>query len=267
MKSMFAVGVTGVLLVCLGCTTVKTTLWSSDGCCPERVPKRLKGTPTTLPVASHIQLIVKEKRYLDKKQGKLITVAKRNAGPDEKPEVVRDRELKYELIQKPEIFTVDVKRPAAGLIDYKIAYQSAATGDDLAKFPNRQQELQEITTLSYDETIVKSTNLLDSLIRATKLKNFGTGATLTDGGTDAKNPDIQEIETEIANEIFDLHNPDIHRRLQSFVEAYFNDCLPPCHGPAHFQSPVFHSCTDGSCGRHGCGHKPGPKPHQLPRVK
>lgn len=227
----------GIMVGCgAACSTVRSTLFSPNGCCPERVTKHLKGTPTTLPVASHIRLYVRETRYLTN-QGTLLAISHKNG----LKEIVRRRDLNTELIYKSELFTVDLKRPAAGLIDYKIDYQNA----DAAR-PNATQELQTVALTAYDETIVRTTDLLASLIKVAKLKNFGTG--VVDDKKVVEQANYKEIVNEIATEFFDLNDPNVSERLQSFVETYFNNCTTPCLGGIHFQPPQPNPCASGTCG-------------------
>ena len=101
-----------VLLTQIGCSSMSSTMltrdesnqfWSRKGA--------LKGAPITLKVPTHVQLTMFERHFLFKNSdGENVRLAL--------PFVVRD--FSQEFIYSEKIFTVDFKRPAAGLYNLNL---------------------------------------------------------------------------------------------------------------------------------------------------
>ena len=128
-----------VLLTQIGCSSMSSTMltrdesnqfWSRKGA--------LKGVPITLKVPTHVQLTMFERHFLFKNsEGQNVRLAL--------PFVVRD--FSQEFIYSEKIFTVDFKRPAAGLYNLNLDLSPDQYISEL-QHDVTDETIREVTALS-----------------------------------------------------------------------------------------------------------------------
>lgn len=224
--------------VILGCAATKTTSVTRNDndtfCtqCPEN------GVPTTIKIQTHLKVGVYEQLYFsfDERLNELRSFT---------PPGGRHLKAKTEQIQTEKVIFVDVKRPAAGTLDYNLAFDS------------KQQKITQYESFAFDRTLEDSANLLAQLLpnvnpqTDTSTSDDPTEAffTATDG-TDSESaakeskefddaePTLlngSEVDTVLVRErvvavkIFDINAPDFEQQVQSFLERHMNNCND-CYG-------------------------------------
>jgi hypothetical protein len=193
----------------VGCTSMRSTLFSYDGCqdC-SRVKKHLKGVPTTVEVPTYLQVIVRRSRWgrVDPNGAVVFT-----------PEL-ETREVEIVPKYQKEIFGVDFTRPAAGTLKYNLT------------FDKDRQYITGIDNHLEDKTIADVTSLIAAIlqtippVKAPVRAGDGTGATLSQ---------FQDV---IATELFAISEPDLQNRIQAFLNTYVNQCHQLC-GPCVYPPP------------------------------
>jgi hypothetical protein len=218
-------------IVAVGCTTFKTTLYDTDGCSPDRKCVCLKGVPTTLSVPTHVKISIIEKRYVQSatatdekgnpvkdKDGNLIQKAAlvtTGKKPDD-PAVVT-RHATYDLVTMHELYTVDLKRPAAGSITYNLEFDKSET-------------LTKLETTTHNETIAQVSGLVQSIINSVgTVSSLGKGRSTT-AGDGGGTTGLFELQNVVACEFFDIRDPGLSTHIREFLELYVNNCSKPCDG-------------------------------------
>ena len=186
------------LAVGIGCTTIKTKYYDYDET-GERGVKCLKGLPVTLKVPTHLRLEVTETHYFTT-DGKLIPTGKPARGLD------------YQFIDVKELYTVDFKRPAAGILDLKVGLEG--------------QYFKKIQTDVTDESLAKIADLVQAAIAV--LPSAAAKAISENNNTDKPGTGPVAIPRALAVEVFDLRTPGIEARVQAFLDRYINNCTDPC---------------------------------------
>lgn len=205
-----------------GCSSIKSTLYTDDGCqtC-EKVTKHLKGVPTTLTVPTHLHVYVLKTRWgkIDPTRGEVAFIPELEA-----------RSVHIEKIVQKEIFTVDFKRPASGYLAYNL------------KFDVGNQYITKIDNSLEDKTIASVAGLISQVLQSVPTLAGGvpTGERI-EAGKLAPFPEI------IASELFALNEPQMQERIQTFLDVYLNQCDRQCGGCA-FPGPPPPCIT----GDHGC---------------
>jgi hypothetical protein len=196
---------TGLLLASVGCSSIASRLYESDGC-GERHAKCLKGIPTTLDVPTHVKVAIVETQYV-RKDGD-VYVAGETFG------MARTRRLDYDLVTMKELYTVDFKRPAAGKNDLKLTFAEGVSGG---------QYFSKIEHKVEDVTIDKVTALIQAVITASP-----TLASLrkVQPRSDPTPPQVIAVPRVIAVEFFDIRHPDLAGQIQMFLEHHVNACSP-----------------------------------------
>jgi len=204
-----------------GCTSIRSTLFSYDGCedCG-RVKKHLKGVPTTLAVPTHLLVTVTQVEWgkVDPTTGAVVLM----------PEL-KTQDVDIKPVVQPEIFTVDFKRPASGTLSYKLG------------FDKDRQYITSIENELEDTTIKDVAGLVAAVIKAVPAPARGFVRDATAGNPLVPFPNV------VATELFAISEPDLQNRVQAFLAKYVNDCAekcPPCTFPA--PSPKCQSCAAAS---------------------
>jgi hypothetical protein len=105
---VFVVGLTGS-----GCASIRSTIFSYDGCQDfTKTKTHIKGVPTTLEVPTHLHVKVWRSRYGKASDTGFITFVKE----------LETRKVEINPVKQKEIFAVDFKRPAAGTLKYKVDF-------------------------------------------------------------------------------------------------------------------------------------------------
>lgn len=198
---------TSLLTLQCGCTSISSTMLTRDENNQFWTRKsNLKGVPITLKVPTHVQLMIFERHFL-------FVDSKGRYQRVRLPFVVRD--FSQEFIYTEKIFTVDFKRPAAGLYNLNL---------DLT--PDQYiNELQHDVT---DETIKQVTALVKQ-IAPKGLPGFQT----VSGSPDAP---LEEIQSVVAVDMFEIDAPDFEEQMTAFVNWHLNQThdawvAPPKVGP------------------------------------
>jgi len=206
----YVLAAAGLLAIQFGCTSMTSTMLTRDENNQFWTRKsNLKGVPITLKVPTHVQLTIFERHYLFAD----------NTGKHHRiqlPFVVRD--FSQNFIYSEKIFTVDFKRPAAGLYNLNL---------DLT--PDQYiDELQHDVT---DETIKQVTALVKQIApQALKGPKFGAAS------GDPAAP-FEEIQSVVAVDMFEIDAPDFEEQMTAFVNGHLNQAhesrvAPPGNGPA-----------------------------------
>jgi hypothetical protein len=211
-------------LAATGCSTIKSELYSTNGCSEDRTTKHLHGAPITVDVPSHVRIEIVEKKYFEIQQvPDPATPVPPGLPPATKsmmifrPDLRCTRAVNYDLITMKELFTVDLKRPLSGTIDYTLGFDA------------KTQYFNALKTKTVDTTITDVAALIQTVIATTPtLASLGkiklTGTTVPPPGT----TDIIEIPGVIAVELFSINDPQLNEKVQAFLETYLNQCTPPC---------------------------------------
>jgi hypothetical protein len=129
----------------------------------------------------------------------------------------RNLSVKSEIIKTKKVFTVDFKRPAAGVLGYD------------AQFAN--QYFTEINNSVTDRTITDSADAIANVVPAlAKLAAAGQGVT-PEFGAGLKDR-IVKGERVVAYQRFDIDSPSFECDLEAFVAQHVNctDCNGACNG-------------------------------------
>jgi len=155
----------------------------------------LPGVPITLSVPTHLKVAIKSKHYLTQ-------VTAGNVSSVERVELdVPVHAVEHDFINTEKIFTVDFKRPAAGTMDLTVDFK-----DD-------SQYFKQIKDKVTDETIKDVTGLLGALAPQGLLGVPASG----EGGLG-----LQEIESVLAVEIFEIDAPDFELKVAEFLKCHLN---------------------------------------------
>jgi len=194
MRLQFSIFFACMLLVHTGCTSMTSTMLTRDESNQFWTRKgKLKGVPITLKVPTHVQLTVFETHYLIRdEQGITHRLPL--------PFVVRD--FSQEFIYTEKIFTVDFKRPAAGLYNLHLLM----TDDQyIAK-------LQHDVT---DNTIQEVTSLVGRFFPS------GLGPR-TAGDEEPPEQILQDVQSVVAVDIFEIDAPDFEQQMSAFINCHLN---------------------------------------------
>src|ERR1051325_1899316 len=203
----------------IGCTSVSSTYITRNpfGCGWKT--KHLRGAPVTVTVPSHLEVRVKEVRYMY--NGALLKdKVPQQVGADvvltEVPAVTR--EVEVFVREKKEVFTVDFVRPAGGIGDFTIDFNDKEQYFTRVKGDVTDETIKDITAAVKNITgqIGKLPGAKAPLALASALPNV----------RDAQN--ITRIESVIATRLFDIHDPQIQEDIHEFLHRHLNGCQLPC---------------------------------------
>lgn len=213
-----------LILICSapGCATMRSTLYSHDGCqtC-EKTKKHLKGVPTTLEIPTDIRISVFKTTY---------GTANAETGAVTMIPNFSTTEIDYDIVKQKEIYAVDFKRPGAGKLDYQLT------------FDKDKQYITKIVNTSTDETIAKVSDLLATVITTLPKVAGGPSTGFLPGGAAPKN--LIPFQKVVAVEVFSLNEPNLEARIQAFLDQYVNSCAP-CQGGVCPYPPPPPACYSG----------------------
>lgn len=203
----------GGVMALTSCTSIRSTIYDADnysGC--ERQEKKLHGVPITIDVPTHVKITISETRFYDiPKVVDGVTIVKQN-------EITPVRQASYDLIAWKELYTVDFKRPMAGIMDLKLTFDEKTSG---GQYFNKIQH--DVT----DVTIDKVAALVQQLIASTPtFASLGKGKSA--GDPVVPRTGLTEVTSIVACEVFEIRQPDLEGRIQEFLNLYVNNCTPPC---------------------------------------
>lgn len=205
----------------------------------------LKGVPITLKVPTHVNLTIFELHYMFAGDGPTRRL--------KLPFVVRD--FSQEFVYNEKIFTVDFKRPAAGLYNLNL---------DLTD----DQYINELQHDITDDTLKQ----VGALLKDVAPKGF-SGFKTVGGHTDAP---YEEIKSVVAVGMFEIEHPEFEEQMMAFINWHLNQAhdawvAPPGIGPMHRvrlsdDQPPLHVETRPTV-QHAIGGPPknnaAPQPHNL----
>jgi hypothetical protein len=173
------------------------------------------GVPITLRVPTHLDVAIKEKIFLLPCSD--TTPLKRASTPH------RHLYVEPTLVETDKVFTVDVKRPMAGTLDYGMTFGGkTASGDN-------SQYFTELTESIVDKTIQDVNTALQTVLPLLR-KTTGTG-TQTSGTDQPPTSSLDQllvIETRtVAWKRFDLDDPAFEHLVGDFIERNL-DCCNTC---------------------------------------
>ncbi|NOX54284.1 MAG: hypothetical protein GXP27_07540 [Planctomycetes bacterium] len=188
-----------VSCVLSGCKSLHSRLLYRDETNSCWVQSKLRGVPITLKVPTHLKVEIVEKTLLT-------TDGSGKAQPVSLPAGTTLRDVRTDLIFTEKIFTVDLERPAAGLLKYTAEFEGQY-------FKKLQSELEDVTIEETSEAIER---ILGG-IAPQGLVGVPTAARPT-----GKEPLVKEIDSVVAAAVFELDAPDFEVKLEEFLNAYLN---------------------------------------------
>jgi hypothetical protein len=227
------------LLVQPGCSTIKSEIYSTNGCSEDKTTRHLRGAPITVDVPTHVRIEIVEKKYFQKmtpadpaakmqqaQAGGIINPPAPAPKPPPDPQYVLRRDLRstrqvnYDLVTMKELFTVDLKRPLSGTIDYTLGFDA------------KKQYFTGLKTKTVDTTITDVAALIQTIIASTPtMASLGKIKLTGVEGPPAGANDIVEIAGSVAVEYFNVNDPQLNDKIQEFLETYLNQCTLPCQRP------------------------------------
>ncbi len=223
------------VFVLTGCTSMRSTMlnrsddnsFAKNGC-------PTKGVPVRVRVPTHLDLAVLETVYLENQ------LKDESKGVKFEPVKFDRRNLRVEsqLVLTEKIMTVDLKRPAAGTLEYNLG------------FDKDKQSLTQIESFLYDRTMRDVANMVAALVpnasqqtvpeTASKESWSGSSTSAMGGtttaaagqpivGTGLQNR-VLPVDRVVAYQRFDLNACDFEEQVASFLDRHLNqchDCCPP----------------------------------------
>lgn len=183
-----------------GCKSIESTLLHRDESNLEWKKVKTSGVPITLEVPTHLRIAIMDVKYAHAIGG-VWSVLKdgKNA--------VNNTHVEHGFIKTKKVFTVDLKRPAAGDADYQI---------DMAEGSQYIKKIEHDIT---DRTIEESSMAFERLFAAFNVKGAG-GSALRLGPTD--NP-LEELKSVRAVRVFEIDDPNFENNVAAFLSEHF-DC-------------------------------------------
>lgn len=166
-----------------------------------------KGIPVTLKIPTHLDIsIVETLMFVDQPEsGKLTHLPLARRHLDVLPEVqVSDK-----------VFTVDVKRPAAGSLDYEIEFQDGK---------GNPQYFSQVGYHVVDQTIRDITAVVANLKPIGPLSGESTGRASATKQKEGDGVVLEPMVRTVAWKRFDLNAPDFEDQVLFFVNQHVNDC-------------------------------------------
>lgn len=218
-----------------GCTSIRSTMLlrtdnnsyvgNSNGSARcDGAARPFKGVPITVELPTHLDVSITETYYLFAGIAPATTNSADVAASLQEavPSARRNLGVKAELVKTKKLFTVDFKRPAAGVLSYN------------AKFAG--QYFDAINNKIEDRTINDTADAIATVLP--KLASLTAAKKGTDGttGSELQNRVIKG-ERVVAFRRFDLNSPTFEDDVEQFVNQHLNcdDCFGnPLNNPAHF---------------------------------
>ena len=161
-----------------------------------------KGIPVTLKIPTHLDLAIVETLLFsdDPTSGKLTHL----------PLSKRHLDVQPSLQLSDKVFTVDLKRPAAGSLDYEIEFQNEK---------DSPQYFQQISYHVVDQTLKDISAVIANLKPIQPTPAFPTA-----NQKSSDEPSLAPLVRTIAWKRFDIHAPDFEDQVLAFVNQHLNDC-------------------------------------------
>lgn len=161
-----------------------------------------KGIPVTLKIPTHLDLAIVETLLFtdDPTSGKLTHL----------PLSKRHLDVQPSLQLSDKVFTVDLKRPAAGSLDYEIEFQNEK---------DSPQYFQQISYHVVDQTLKDISAVIANLKPIQPTPAFPTA-----NQKSSDFPSLSPLVRTIAWKRFDIHAPDFEDQVLAFVNQNLNDC-------------------------------------------
>jgi hypothetical protein len=196
----FAVSVAlGITFVQTGCSSIKSTFLQRDATNTGWTSMKSCGVPVTLKVTTHLRVTVTENRlFTQSVDGKEWT-----ALVDAQGCAVTERSWDLVEVKTDKIFTVDFKRPAAGIIKYD------------AKF--KDQYFTEFSNEVEDRTISDIAAAIQGIIRVLPNRT-GTGLGVAGGA--GNQPEIRRFPTVVAVAVFAVDDPAWEVQMTDFLAQH-----------------------------------------------
>jgi hypothetical protein len=162
-----------------------------------------KGIPVTLQIPTHLDVAIVETLLCtdDPSSGKLTLL----------PLSKRHLDVLPNIQFSDKVFTVDLKRPAAGSLDYEIEFQNEK---------DSPQYFQQISYHVVDQTLKDISAVIANLKPLSPPLAIPTAAK----SSDSDSPEITPLTRTIAWKRFDIHSPDFEDQVLAFVNEHLNDC-------------------------------------------
>jgi hypothetical protein len=214
-----------VICQTLGCTSISSTMLNrtetddfianSNGEPKKHCAARpFKGVPITLRVPTHVDVAIYEKIRLCLKDDDLSVLRSQH----------RHLSVATQLIYTDKVFTVDVKRPAAGIANYTFTF-----GDETGDLDNKQY-FKSIQSRIEDETIEDVTGAIETVLSGLRAANDAEGSMLLDSNDAAY---FDRVRT-VAWKRFDCDAVDFEYQLAEFVSTHMN-----CNSYLEYGSNAF----------------------------
>ncbi len=214
----------------MGCTSISSTLvnrtdndvfiGNSNGNPKDHCDARpYKGVPITVRVPTHLDVVIKEQIFLASTGGNAPVRQKTSS---------RHLYVESAVVETDKVFTVDIKRPAAGVLNYTMTFGTNTNGLD------NSQYFSALKSHIQDDTIKDVTTALKTL-SPLFAKKASAGGTATDGDTQI----ILDSRT-VAWKRFDIDACDFEQQVAAFVDRHLN-CSNNCENYMRPSAPSFQS--------------------------
>ncbi len=191
----------GMTVAQAGCSSIKSTLLERDVTNTGWTTLKTCGVPVTLKVTTHLRVTVTENRlFTTSVDGTQWTPLLDHQGC-----AVTERSWAHEKIQTDKVFTVDFKRPAAGIIKYNATFSDQY-------FTQISNEVEDKTIAEISSAIQGVLGVLPKLTGAPGQRNFA----------DAALPQIIRFPTVVAVAVFDLDEPDWELQMTDFLAQHLS---------------------------------------------
>lgn len=210
--------VLGGLYLTAGCTSISSTFLhrqeddafsgiSNGKTGIHQHARPFKGIPVTLKIPTHLDVsIVETLIFVDEPTtGKLTNL----------PMTKRHLDVVPEIQVSDKVFTVDLKRPAAGTLDYEIEFQD---GKDNPQYFN------QVSYHVVDQTLKDITGVIANLKPLTPLNARPTGRASGTRVTADNGPALEPMIRTVAWKRFDLNSVTFEDEVLAFVNLHLNDC-------------------------------------------
>lgn len=174
----------------VGCESASSTLLYRDLSDTKWKRKTSPGVPITLEVPTYLKLTIVQRQFLDA-SNKVVK------GADDKAAIVA-HDVRQEIINTKKIFTVDLKRPAAGTWESEVDF----SGQYFSKIKHKGDDKTIETIGTQVNELIK--NILPVL---TKARPTVTGEA----------PGLRAIENVLAVGMFKLDDPELELKVTQFI--------------------------------------------------
>ncbi|MSR57641.1 MAG: hypothetical protein EXS05_08210 [Planctomycetaceae bacterium] len=214
MRHLWVVMLASLTLFTLGCNSISSTLLnrteddtffgnSNGDPCRKCQTRPFKGVPITLRVPTHFDIAIKETILLraDSEKKRLTRVS------TPRPQLF----VEARIVETDKVFTVDVKRPAAGTLDYTMAF-----GENKDALDNSQY-FKQIKSKIVDKTINDVNTALQTILPLLPKPGLASPTAAGDGLSD-----VMSENRVVAWKRFDLDAPDFEHQVACFLEQHMN---------------------------------------------